>query len=660
MYIQKINFNTLTYKPTAQKNTTPVSNNQRDLSNYYYRPVFNNEINFKSAFCLSKTTINNIKNLQQSLQTLLTPMKKDFLSMKKGAVVDYFNQFYNLEYGKLAMATEPDFKFVFKDLTDSDLKGEQFSIRVVDLKKGEFDFGFFDEKNNLQRIKLKDNRFYSPEDTKTPLPYPISMVLENKFNDMLPIINNGIEKINNMLEIVFKNDKKGYSMFLARGIKKRFNAINEFLNNIEREKRYALKRSYPKFIPFPNKSALFFKENDKMFAEKFAFIPHRENEEKIYRIVKFDSKSNIQDAYLIDTDKGIYKNYCKRKIFNLKNISVTPKDDTKMTSAEINNTALIPTLEKYYFLLDEFAQYIHENWQKSAKILLKEAGSKDYLPYNMIKQSFIDRLKFILPDNQKEFHFIEPDGEEYLLRKIQTDGINMFEVSRNSEKGKVSVFLDCENYKILDIHTGNQLIRDKQGKIKHIPHSSDAFKIRSRVLQEFIEKAFQQKEFIKDEHLTNTMSKLNEEFTKISNDWSSTYKNKKTEARKLYGESFISSKGDTGGFRFAIPAQEYSIGLKPHQIGKERFMRLTVYNKDGDIIDNFLLENYSKIVDNYCAQGKFTKDAISRTPDRIIYKTDEQIKSTNIESYLNEYLTELKRFSEFFYGFMGKNTKMTT
>lgn len=655
MYIQKINFNTLTYKPTAQKNTTPVSNNQRDLSNYYYRPVFNNQINFKSAFYLSKTTINNAKNLQQSLQTLLTPMKKDFLSMKKGAVVDYFNQFYNLEYGKLAMATEPDFKFVFKDFTDSDFKGEQFSIRVVDLKKGEFDFGFFDEKNNLQRIKLKDNQFYSLENTKTPLPYPISMVLENKFNEMLPIINNGIEKVNNMLEIVFKNDRKGYSIFLTRGIKKKFKAIYELLNSIETEKRYALKRSYPKFIPFPNKSALFLKENDNIFAERFAFIPHRVGEEKVFRIVKFDSKSNILDAYLLDSDKGVFKNFCKRKIFNQKNISVTPKDDTKMTSNEINNTALIPILEKYYFLIDEFGQYLHENASKSAKILLEKSKSKDYLPYNMIKQNFMDRLKYILPENEKELSFSTSNNEQYILKKLKIDNLDVIQISRISEKGTASVFIDEKNCKILDMQTGDKLIYDKQGEAKQIPHSSDAFKFRSRVLQDFINEAFEHKRFINDENFIDTLNELNEQFTRISKEWSSTYKNKKAEARKLFGDSFIASKGDIGGFRFAIPEKEYSIGLKPHQVGKERFMRLTVYNKTGEIIDNYLLENYCKIVDNYCAQGKFTKDAISRIPDKIVYKTDEQLQSTHIKKYFEEYLTELKKFGDFFSNFMGKN-----
>ena len=44
-----------------------------------------------------------------------------------------------------------NFKFVFKELRNPDVKGEQFSVRVVDLKKGEFDFGFFDEKDNLQK-----------------------------------------------------------------------------------------------------------------------------------------------------------------------------------------------------------------------------------------------------------------------------------------------------------------------------------------------------------------------------------------------------------------------------------------------------------------------------------------------------------------------------
>ena len=219
MNIPKINFNTFIYKYNTQKNTVADRNTQKYMENYY-QPFFNTQINFKSAFQPNKTTLDNIKNLQKSLQILLTPIKKDFLLIKKTAVVDYFNQFYNLEYGKIAMATEPDFKFVFKDFTDRDFKNEQFSIRIIDLKKGEFDFGFFDEKHNLQRFKLKNNQFYSVENPINPLSYSevFNSKLEGKLNDIIPVINEGIEKVNNIPEIVFKNDKKGYSMFLVRGI----------------------------------------------------------------------------------------------------------------------------------------------------------------------------------------------------------------------------------------------------------------------------------------------------------------------------------------------------------------------------------------------------------------------------------------------------------
>ena len=53
----------------------------------------------------------------------------------------------------------------------------------------------------------------------------------------------------------------------------------------------------------------------------------------------------------------------------------------------------------------------------------------------------------------------------------------------------------------------------------------------------------------------------------------------------MYGESFIGAKGDVGGFRFAIPDKDYAIALKPHQVGKEKFMRLTVYDRNGEIVN---------------------------------------------------------------------------
>lgn len=664
MYIQNlniINFNN-NYKPTVQKENSSNRYRSLDLNSYSYYPFFNNKINFKGGFYIGKTTSENTKILQKTLQTLLTPMKKDFIIMKKGAIIDNFNQFYNLEYGKMSMVAEPDFKFVFKDFVDKDSKDEQFSVRVIDLDKGEFDFGFFDEKNNLQRIKLKGNQFYSLEDTKNPISYSnvLTLKLEDKFNNMLPVITQGIDKINDIVESVFKHNKKGYAMFLTKGIKKRFNAINEILGNIEPEKRYALKRSYPNFIPFPNKSALFLKESDKLFAERLAFIPHRKGDNKTFRIVKFDSNSNILDAYLIDTEKGVYKNFCKRKIFNLKNISLIPKDDTKMTSSEINDTELIPMLEKYYFLIDDFVDYTQKNSSKSAKVLLEGSKSKNYLPYNMIKQNFINRLKYVLPENEKELSFISPNNEIYSLKKGEIDGRKIIKVSRESEKGTISVFLDEASSKILDTQAGEKLIYDKQGNPKNIPHSSDSFKTRSRILQEFIDIAFEQKKFMKNENFANTLINLKEEFSKISQAWFSTYKNKKTEVRSLFGDGLIASKGDAGGFRFKIPNKEYSIGLKPHQIGKEQFMRLTIYNTENEITENFLLDNFSKIVDNYCAQGKYTKDAISRVPENIIYKTDDQIQSTNIQEYCNEYLAELKRFGEVLFENLTPKAKLTS
>ena len=326
-----------------------------------------------------------------------------------------------------------------------------------------------------------------------------------------------------------------------------------------------------------------------------------------------------------------------------------------MTSSDINNTELIPILEKYYAVIDDFVQYIHNNSTKSAKKLLEQAKVKDYLPYNMIKQNFIERLKLILPEGEKFLSFINSKGESYSLEKIKIDNLDVIKIIRDTEKGSMSVYLDKQDCKIIDMQPGQKLAYDPKGQVRHIPYSSDAFKIRTRILQDFINEAFEQNNFIKGEKLLETLNELNKEFTQVSQEWASVCKNKKTEARKLYGESFIAAKGDIGGFRFAIPNKEYSIGLKPHQIEKERFMRLTVYNMNGEIIDNFLLENYSKIIDNYCAQGKYTKDAISRVPDKIAYKTDEQINETNFNNYLNEYLTELKNFKEFFSKFINKN-----
>lgn len=659
MYIQKVGLNTFNKQNViAQKPQSRLENDNKSVQSvqgFCYRPIFSNQVSFKGAYQLGRTACQNVDEVQKELQALLTPMKKDFMVMKKGAIVDSFNQFYEVEYGKMAMVIQPDAKFVFKEFTEPSLKGEQFSIRVVDLKKGEFDFGYFDEKDNLQRFKVKNKQFYSVDAPDEPIPYTqvLKLKLEDKFNEMMPAIIQGVEKLDNVLNGVFNRDAKGYSMFLARGIKKRYNALNEILDGIESEKRFALKRSYSKSIPFPNKTVFFFRENDRMFADRLAFIPHRDGEEQMFRMVKYDSDSNIQDAYLIDIKDGVFKNFCKRKIFNIANISATPDNPKKMTSEEVRSTNLIPMLEKYYVLLDDFSQYVHGNSHKSAKVLLEQANAKDYLAYNMVKQNFVDRLQYILPEGEKELKFIGSDGLERQLRKVEIEDINVIEISRISEKGKVSAFINEDTCKIIDVTSSGKIVRDSHGEIRQVPYSSDSFVVRSRVLQDFIDEAFKQKTFIKDEGVFNQMQELAEVFKNISEKWFGTYSNKKTEARKLYGESFIAAKGDIGGLRFGIIDKDYAVALKPHQTGKDKFMRLTVYDKNGEIINNFLIDEFSKVVDNYCAQGKFTKDAISRVPEKIIYKTDEQLKDSGFIQYMEEYLTELKHFSAFFNDFMN-------
>lgn len=661
MYINRFSFNNPYKEQPLSKKTQATSFDANrhiyNLPNFCYRPIFSKPVSFKALYTASKSVCNNAQILQNSLQNLLTPVKKDFLAMKKNAIINSFNSFYDIEYGHMSMVVEPDFKFLFKDFKDPNFKNEQFSVRVVDLKAGEFDFAFFDKKQNLQRIKLKNNQFYSLDDTKTPLSYAqvVMMGLEEKFNDMIPMITQGVDKIDNLVSCVFNEDIKGYSLFLARCIKKRFIALNEFLNNIETEKRYALKRSYSKFIPHPNKTAFFLKDNDRIFSDRYAFLPHREGDESLFRIVQFDSNSNIKDAYLIDLKSGLYKNFCKRKIFNQKNVSVIPRNDEKMTSKDIKDTPVIGILETYLSLLDDFSDYVRSNSYKSAKNLLEQCKADDYVPYNKIKQNFIDRIKYILPDDKSEMTFVGSSGDMYSLKKSVVDCVNIIHVSRVSEKGEISVVLDADTYKMLEMHTDNKLVYDSKGNIKHIPHSSDAFKIRARILQEFINEAFSQNNFVKDQIFLDNLKKLKETFNKLSALWFSTYKNKKTEARKLFGNSFISAKGDTGGFRFAISDKDYSIGLKPHQNGKNRYMRLTVYNKNGEIINNFLLDNFSNVVDNYCSTGKYTKDSIRILPDNILYKNDEQIQLDNVDRFVEEYLTELNKFSEFFFNYMGKS-----
>jgi len=664
MYIQKVGLNTF-YRPNVppQKSDVSVkSTQQKDslVSGCCYRPIFANSVNFKGAFYLGKVANESADALQGSLKTLLTPIKKDFLLMKKGAVVDCFNKFHDVEFGEMMMVVKPEMKFLFKNFTDVDLRGQQFSVRVVDLDKREFDFAYLDDKKEVQRFKLKGEHFYSLENGENPLSEKevSKLGLDKKFINFVPILQKGLEKVDDILNATFSTDSKGYSLFLARGIKKRMDAITKSLNAIEPEKRYTIKRSYTNYIQFPNKATFFLKENDKMFASRYAFIPHREGEEKVFRIVKFDSDAKMQDAFLIDLDDGIFKTYCQSQNFNIYNTNYLPKNKTKMNSDEIASTQVISMLEKYYELIDEFGKYVDKNNTKSTRMLLNNSDAKDYIAFNKIKQNFVDRLKYVLPNGEKELEFMGRDGDKYSLIKFEQEGINIIKVTRSSDKRDFSVFIDEDNCKIINMLSSGKILKDEKGQTKYISHSSDKFKLKSKVLHSFIKEAFELPKCSKDDNLVSQFADLKKEFTSVSQGWYGACSNKKTEARKLYGESFIAARGDVGGLRFAVPEKDYAIGFKPHQTGKEKFMRLTVYDKNGEIVDNFLIDEYSKVVDNYCAQGNFSKDAISRVPRNIVYKTDEQLAKSKFPQYLSEYLTELKRFGSFFDEYLGKSSKM--
>ena len=70
MNIHKIYFNTskYNYKNNVQKETLTKDDNiqTKNLSNYYYRPILNNNISFHGAYYLNKTALDNVQELQKT------------------------------------------------------------------------------------------------------------------------------------------------------------------------------------------------------------------------------------------------------------------------------------------------------------------------------------------------------------------------------------------------------------------------------------------------------------------------------------------------------------------------------------------------------------------------------------------------------------------
>lgn len=585
-----------------------------------------------------------VKNINENMVRIFSPIMRKFFSDSGAQAVNIYNKFRNPDLPRIKFVDNAMPKILLENLDGSNIEIAEF----INRKQKHLQLNFLEEgKEPLGLVFM--NGFIA--DCKSPLrPLGENEIrkydLKNKLADNLPIIENSIVNFSLIVNDMVKSDLDGYVKGLVKEIISRTERVEDILSNMEIHKCGAVKRSFPNYIQFPNKKVYFFKDTEKVDTMRYAFIPHREGENKLFRLVEYDVQGKITDAHLLDVQNGVVQNYCPKGIFNIANISHTPARIKYMTNNELEKSSLIKQLEKYFIIMDEFEQHVNSSIAKSTKVLDSVAQTSDYIAFNKIKQEFSDRLVHILPKNDDSISFIGKDGVQYNLNKSSEEGLELINIGYDSGLGKRVIKFDLQKNKILQTTLSGEILKDLENNPLYYNHYSDAFKIKSKVLKSFITEAFEHYRPDNGTSLTGYLKSLEENFLEVRTFWDGVSKTKKTAVKKDH-PALVEARGDVGGLRFNIKDKNYQIGLKPHRLDSNEFMRMTIYDESGSVQNAFLIKDFTSFVHNYCSNKNYTRDALSRIPGNIVYKTEAQTKEAGLETYIKEYLQELNEFGNF-------------
>ncbi len=573
-----------------------------------------------------------VKSINEILSGLYSPLIKSFISDEKTYFLNVYNKFHNPTLPKLDISGDSTPKFLLSGVGDYNLEVSQF----VNRKQKHLELTFLqDGKEPLSLVFM--NGFTANK--KAPaVPISEREVRDYNLAETLPVVQDTLSEFLALTKSVVKGDLGDYTKSVIQKIISKTSAVDAVLSNLETGKLGAVKRSFKNYIQFPNKKVYFFKESDSVGANRYAFIPHRDGDERFFRLVEYDMQGSITDAYLLDAQKGVVKNYCPQRVFNIANISHTPPRKRYMTNDEIAASPVVKNLEKYFNVLDSFEEHVLSSMAKSVKTLDETANFSDYISFNKLKQEFTSRLPYVWRNDAEPLSVTGKDGMKYTLAKAG----EFLNLTYDTRYGERFIKFNPENSKIMQTTLNGDILRDKGGNPLYYNHYSDTFKMKSKILKSFITSAFEQ---CKPETNT-TLGGVGEKFKEVRAFWDGVSATKKTAVKKDY-PAMVEARGDVGGLRFRISSQDYQIGLKPHRLNSDEFMRLTVYDKDGNIKKAFLIKDFESFVHNYCLSGNYTKDAISRVPSNIVYKTEEQLEADGLKNYLNQYLKELTDFKKY-------------
>lgn len=587
----------------------------------------------------SERIFKNLNSMEKEFSSIFSPAKTNYINGFGDDLAAFFNKFYNQACENVSIKFDgKNPSFIIKGLDTDEAK---YSIELSKTFHNNEEFLKISTSKNdaSEEILLVNKTKILTPDSSTPLNTtslhrvsPAKIFEEEKVNEILSLFNGFVNSY------IF-NNVQDYFMKTFKNSKNIIAKLDSRLKKLEPEKMHALKNSYTGYVPYPGKVVFQLKTLKSAEDYSLALVPHKKDNPDFTRLLKIDRNGDVVNAYLIHSDKGILNNYCIFKKYNNGTLQHTPPHIKLMGAEELSNSDAVKILTEYYNLLTRFEEHVEKNIDSSTKVL-QEQRKTDHIGFNSIKRLFVDNVDEILKNS--DFTLKKEDGTIQTLSRAHENNLDV--ITLKSQTGGLTSYIkiNAENAKIFQTNVFGDIMYNKNGTPEYIYTKGSQYELKSGVLKSFIREALKSKPVDINEVLQANMLNLKETFIHADEIWKNVSLTKKTAAIKTM-PNFVEARGNAGELRFRIPEKDYCLGLKPQRAGSFEFMRLSVYSQDGKLQKAFLINDFTKIVDNYCTKG-YTKDSISKIPKSILYKNEEQINSENIPQMIKEYLKELKNF----------------
>jgi len=635
MYIRQV----FTQKPhTIQRQlqpskSTPTQENQTELPR-----LCANQIYFGAGFMTAQERIlKNFKTIEQNFNTTFKPAKNSYISTFNDEMFKFFNKFYNQECENITVKSGKNPEFIIEGLEVDDTN---YLIKMSKTNQNGEDFlkiEYSDSKNPLNTILVNPKKTIRENISKS----------SNLFDEGGEKIIEIFSKFNDFVNSHIFNNLEDYFVMTVKNSENLIKSLDERLKSLERSKMFTLKSSYPGTLAFARKTTFHLKDKQNIPEYSYALFRHKKENDDFLRLVKMNSQGGIEDAYLLNSKRQAIRNYCPSRKFRWSTLKYTPLDLSPMNGDELANSKAVQTITKYFNLLSEFGEYVEKNIDKSVKTIKENSKSIDKIAVMSIKHTFTDNIGEIMKNDR--FTLQTPDGINYILTRSKENNFDVITLISEDKNRSTSIKLNAENSKLFMTNSQGEIVYNLKGEAEYMSAKSSIFDFKTSVMKKFIREALKLKNVDMNETWRSDMLDLKETYLHADDIWKRLSITKKTAAIKNI-PTYVQTRGSMSELRFKIPDKDYILGLKPQQTDSFEFVRLSIYDKGGKIKQAYLINDFYKIVDNYCTKG-CTKDSLVNIPKNILYKTEAQINSENIPQLVKEYTKELKNFTKTAEGF---------